>query len=84
MENLVKVYFESESHAELVATFETEELYITCLPALQKEALNQRMIVTESIGETNERKYRSDGTQVSEEEYQRKIAGRDEDNYSLD
>jgi hypothetical protein len=42
------------------------------------------MIVTESIGETNERKYRSDGTQVSEEEYQRKIAGRDEDNYSLD
>lgn len=52
MENLVKVYFESDSHAELVATFETEDLYIACLPALKRKAKQDRMIVTETIEES--------------------------------
>ena len=45
---MLKVYFESKAHAELVATFEEEELYIKCLPILEEEAKKQRMIVTES------------------------------------
>lgn len=45
---MLKVYFESKTHAELVATFETEELYIKCLPILEEEARKTRMIVTES------------------------------------
>lgn len=49
---MVRVYFESNSHAELVATFETEELYNQCLPILEAEAKKQRMIVTETIDET--------------------------------
>ena len=47
---LVKVYFESSAHAELVATFKDEELYMLCLPALTKEAESNNMIVTESLG----------------------------------
>jgi hypothetical protein len=46
---MVKVYFESSSHAELVATFESEEIYLLCLPVLEKKAESQNMIVTESI-----------------------------------
>ncbi len=46
---MVKVYFESSSHAELVAIFEDEDLYSKCLDVLQKEANNHRMIVTESV-----------------------------------
>lgn len=49
---MVRVYFESNSHAELVATFETEELYNQCLPILEAEAKKQRMIVTETIDES--------------------------------
>ncbi len=49
---MVRVYFESNSHAELVATFETEELYNQCLPVLEAEAKKQRMTVTETIDET--------------------------------
>ena len=48
---MIRVYFESSSHAELVATFETEELYMECLPTLEKEAERGRMIVTETIDE---------------------------------
>ncbi len=48
---MIKVYFESSSHAELVATFESEELYMVCLPALEKKAKEQRMIVTEDAEE---------------------------------
>jgi hypothetical protein len=44
---MIKVYFESNSHAELVATFESEDLYIVSLPALEKKAKEQGMIVTE-------------------------------------
>jgi hypothetical protein len=46
---MVKVYYESSSHAELVATFETEELYNKCLPILEIDARKHRMVVTESI-----------------------------------
>lgn len=46
---MVKVYFESSSHTELVAEFESEELYIKCFPILEKEAEKQNMVVTESI-----------------------------------
>ena len=51
---MVKVYFESNCHAELVATFDTEELYDLCFPALEKEAKKQRMIVTENIVDDKE------------------------------
>ena len=44
-----EVYFESNNHAEWVATFETEELFIACLPSLEKKAKEQRMIVTEVL-----------------------------------
>ena len=46
---MIKVYFESNSHAECVAIFNTKETYNLCLPALEKEAKKHRMIVTESV-----------------------------------
>ena len=48
---MVKVYFESGRHAELVATFDSEELYMACLPTLEAEAKKSNMFVTESIEE---------------------------------
>lgn len=48
---MIRVYFESNAHAELVATFESEELYNACLPILEKTASEQRMVVTETIDE---------------------------------
>ncbi|MAN61380.1 MAG: hypothetical protein CMI60_05460 [Parvibaculum sp.] len=54
---MIRVYFESSSHAELVATFETEELYMLCLPELEKEAERMDMIVTESMLDEDEVKY---------------------------
>ena len=48
---MVKVFFESGSHADLVATFDSEELYIACLPTLEAEAKKSNMFVTESIEE---------------------------------
>jgi len=47
----VRVYFETEGggYAEQVATFQDEETYMLCLPALEKQAKEQRMIVTESM-----------------------------------
>lgn len=46
---MIRVYFESNAHAELVATFESEELYMSCLPTLERLASEQGMIVTETI-----------------------------------
>lgn len=46
---MIKVYFESRSHAEEVATFASEELYLACLPTLEIEAGKDRMIVTEKM-----------------------------------
>ena len=48
---MVKVYFESERHAELVAIFETSEAYNACSKALEKCAKKDRMFVTESVEE---------------------------------
>ena len=48
---MVKVYFETEngSISEWVASFDSEDLFIKCLPALEIEAKLSRMIVTESM-----------------------------------
>ena len=48
---MVEVYFETKngSYSSLVAVFDNEELYIACLPALEKAAAEQGMIVTESV-----------------------------------
>ena len=48
---MIKVYFESNSHADLVATFESEEVYALCIPALEKEAQSKGMKLTESVEE---------------------------------
>ena len=49
---MLNVYMESTSHSELVAIFETEELYMACLPVLEKYAKEHRMIVTEAVMDT--------------------------------
>ena len=50
---MVTVYFETPNHsyAEKVATFNSEETYISCLKSLEKEAKKHRMVVTESVYE---------------------------------
>jgi len=53
---MIKVYAESNSHAELWATFETEELYNLCLPTLEKTASKMGMIITESVKENENEK----------------------------
>lgn len=45
---MINVYFETSSHVEKVATFESEALYLLCLPALEIEAKRQGYIVSES------------------------------------
>ena len=45
---MIEVYFESSSHAELVATFEDDQAYMRCLPALEAYATECGMIVTDS------------------------------------
>ena len=49
---MIKVFFETEkgSFAEEVATFRDEELFMDCLPALEKQAKKERYVVTESCG----------------------------------
>lgn len=57
---MIKVYFESSKdsltsdgrYAELVAIFDTEEIYMICLPSLEVQARDNRMIVTESLLDT--------------------------------
>ena len=44
---MIKVYFESNSSAELVATFYDEDVYMECLPTLDKIAAKHDMVVTE-------------------------------------
>lgn len=48
---MVIAYFESNSHAEIVAKFDTEETYSVCIEALEKLAKENRMILTESVEE---------------------------------
>ena len=46
---MIKVYFESKHSAELVAVFESEDLYVLCAPTLEAEAEKRGMILTESV-----------------------------------
>jgi hypothetical protein len=48
---MVKVYFESKVHAELVAILDSEELYDKLYPVLEAIAKDARMFVTESVEE---------------------------------
>jgi hypothetical protein len=50
---VITVFFENESpsHSDIVAQFDSEELYMACLPALEKMATNMNMIVSESVNE---------------------------------
>ena len=48
---MIRVYFESKNHAELVAIFDTEEQYAVCIEALEKLADENRMFVTEAIND---------------------------------
>ena len=48
----VYVYFETHGYAELVARFDSEELYMLCRPLLVKQAKKDNFtLVTESIQE---------------------------------
>lgn len=51
---MIKVYFESSSYAECVATFDSDALYMACLPELEKIATSRGMIVTECEVNTDE------------------------------
>tara|TARA_B100000085_G_scaffold192617_1_gene176518 strand:- start:230 stop:403 length:174 start_codon:yes stop_codon:yes gene_type:complete len=51
---MIWVYAESNGHAELWATFQTEKLYNLCLPALEKTASEMGMIITESVKENED------------------------------
>ena len=47
---MIKVYFENSVAAELVATFESEDTYIACLPALKEQCKEQGYaFVTEKV-----------------------------------
>ena len=61
---MIKVYFESKYHAEEVATFTHEEVYIACLPSLKKYAKKHGMIVTETMEESIEMVYDIENVQT--------------------
>lgn len=47
---MIKVYFEQKGYAELVAFFDSEDIYHACLPALEKKAKeNHFEFITESV-----------------------------------
>jgi len=50
---VITVFFENESpaHADMVAKFQSEELYMACLPALEAMAKSMNMFVSESVDE---------------------------------
>ena len=48
---MIIVYFESKSHAEEVARYQTEQDYMAALPELEKRAAAANMIVTETLEE---------------------------------
>lgn len=45
----VKVYLENGIYAEKIATFQSEELYMLAVPALEVYAKENNLILTESI-----------------------------------
>jgi hypothetical protein len=52
---MVKVYFETDTHAELVAVFADEYIYNDCVPALERLAKDMGFSkVTEAIDETKD------------------------------
>jgi hypothetical protein len=53
---MINVFFESARHAEKVATFEEEQIYIDCLPVLQAIARQRGMTVTEFQTDEKENK----------------------------
>lgn len=54
---MVKVYFETDGYAELVAIFKDEQTYDACFEALEREAKeNNFPYVTESVDEETELK----------------------------
>ena len=48
---MINVFLEPHSHAwaEQIATFESEEIYMACLPALELMAALRGCIITESM-----------------------------------
>jgi len=48
---MIRVYFESNTHAELIAVFESEDIYLSCVPALENLAQERGVFLTESIEE---------------------------------
>jgi len=46
---MINVYFETKTGAHMVAQFDEEEVYMACLPALEKQAESKGYIVTESV-----------------------------------
>ena len=48
---MINVYFESTSHADLVAQFDNEETYMACVEVLDRLDYENHMIVTESVTE---------------------------------
>jgi hypothetical protein len=49
---MVRVYFETDGYAELVAIFDSEETYFACSEALETQAkTNGFLYVTESVDE---------------------------------
>jgi lipoate-protein ligase A len=45
----VKVFFESKQHSELVAVFDSEDLYNVCVKPLEKLAKSWHMELSESV-----------------------------------
>ena len=55
---MIRVYFETDSVSEQVATFEDESHYIACLPALKELAKQEGWThVTESVDEEWEKAF---------------------------
>jgi len=48
---MIKVFFESNTHAELIAVFENEDIYLSCVPVFEKLAQERGVFLTESIEE---------------------------------
>ena len=51
---MITVYFEASAGAHRVAQFDSEETYMACLFALEKLAVEQGYVVTESVSEEGE------------------------------
>ena len=51
---MVKVYVESNSHAELVAVFANEDAYDACSSSLDEYAAKGRMFISENTDHTDE------------------------------